>query len=385
MNYTYDDYDATKPPEIHQREGSQFRAGWIAIIVSFSILATMVLLEVWATKVEQRSRTRVQRIPVLEPGPIVLPDGTLLPDRLQGPEYQYVAIPPSIWEAEPWKFIPLVAILISGAWPLYRLLARRHKIKLQHKRDAEGLASEFRALFLRPFFSDKRLRFENPFRRPFYPESMFLEPPEFVGRVLEPYIDVVQFGGELNEVSNARISTSYECSDRPRARSIARRSSSARRPRRGSDTGSMALGDHWKPQFKDQVRQAALVVIIPLLRSNDRTARVEGEDTIWELDYLSRMGLLERAIVVMPNRPGLFGKWVDKSWNLARLRAAQLGIPLPEYAKSGDVMTFTFRGGSWQLVPGFCGAWKGRGRLAAGMVAAVHSLAERHRFTLLAR
>jgi hypothetical protein len=295
-------------PEVRERERSQFRGGWLAFAVSCLILIVIFVIRVLDMSAQHSAFKAIL--------------GTL----------------------------QLLGLLLSGAWPLHAWLSRRHKIKLQRTRDAEALSSDFRALFLRPFFLDKNFLFANPFWSPFCPETKSLAPPEFVGRVLESYINVVQFGGESDEVSNARI--------------------------------SMPDSSKWEPLFTQQVDHASVVVIIPLLRYEGPGGRPEGEATMWELDYLVRSFALERTIAIMPTRAR---GWIAESWERARMRAVKLGVNFPEYSRSGDVMTFEYHNGNWRVVAGFCGSWKGRERLAAGLVAATKSLSERHRFTLLAR
>jgi hypothetical protein len=252
---------------------------------------------------------------------------------------------------------PIVWVLwsIRLSSPLYNIIARRYKIAAQSRRDEGGQASVHRALFLRPFFSDRKLKFYNPFFREWLPEPRSLLSQEFIGRILEPYIDVVQFGGSHKEVANARVAV----------------------PRGEPD---------WWPLFEHQVAQASAIIVVPLQRKSG-TRSIEGMATILEMKYLLASRALERAIVVMPpmRGHGWLDMWLEDSWELARAKMSELRLELPRYSLYGDVMVFECVVGDWKMAASFCEGREDEHRLAFGVVEAMKWLARRHRFELLDR
>jgi hypothetical protein len=235
----------------------------------------------------------------------------------------------------------------------------RHKRKLQWLRNKELLLPGPKALFLRPFFSDKGIKFLNPFYSGWSTalsgvsiDLGFLGPEEFVGRVLEPFMNVVQVGGSPATIGNATLSISDE---------------------------------DWKPLVIEAVHSASIIVILPVLRQEKKTGRTSGESTIWELRYLVDSCRMMQTIVVMPSVSWYRRRTTREGWERARSKAAEFGLNLPVYERKGAVLTFERKGSTWQVVNSFGQAVCLRRKIAFGIVEAVKMFAHRESFSLLDR
>jgi hypothetical protein len=239
---------------------------------------------------------------------------------------------------------------------LAAMLGYREKISRQAERDAEIHLSGPKALFLRPFFIDKRFGVPNPFYSHLSggigPDAMFIKPEEFVGRVLEPYIIVMEIGGGRESVSGGRIYSS---------------------------------DDHWRESFAQAVEGAAVIVVLPMLGLNAKAGRILGEATIWEMRYLVESKNISRTIVVMPKVHWARRKYARQSWERARIATSSFGLFLPEYREQGAVMLFVKVLDAWKVERDFGGMKNGRYSLAAGLIEAVEWLSVKNNFALLKR
>lgn len=257
----------------------------------------------------------------------------------------------SVYEAYFLLCSAIVLLVSLGA-----AVARAHKESLQELRDREIVADGPVALFLRPFYSDRRLRFPSPFwdgSQNISHEFHTLTPSEYVGRVLEPYIIVRQFGGSPETFANARL-------------------------------WAPVVGAAWKDALQREVAEAAIVIIIPMLGRLTRRSEPRGTATLWELGYLLD-GALDRTVVVMPTTTWFHRVAVRRSWERARAHASSLGLELPRYDKHGDVMTFARVRGAWTIDRYFGQPCGPTNHLAVGLVDAVNWLAKRHGFALVSR
>jgi hypothetical protein len=208
-----------------------------------------------------------------------------------------------------WVFAIIFALAILF-FSVGLLISERNKRRLQGIRDVEGKTENIHLLFLRPYFTDTRIVFLNPF----YPDSFFgmsldtvtLRPEEFVGSVLEPYIAVREFGGNPRIVGNARIHVANES---------------------------------WHAAVNEAIASAAVILVLPLLGKNVATGEYWGAATVWELESLTESGQLERAIVLMPPTPVWRKKNISLLWEDARRRASGFGLDLPSYDPDGGVFT----------------------------------------------
>lgn len=250
-----------------------------------------------------------------------------------------------------------LATLLAGVmvW-----LVKRHRKKLQALRDAEIFLPGPRALFLRPYFSDTKVKLLNPFFSswaaafsgvPVNFDGGILLPEQFVGRVLEPFINVVQVGGSP-AISNATLTVTDK---------------------------------EWKPAVAEAVDAAAVVIVMPILREDRRTGHTAGVSTILELQYLVESTHLSRTIIVMPDAMWHSRRRIARGWEQARQKAAKFSLLLPPYNKKGAVMTFEKTEGGWQVSRTFGQGICRRRKIAFGLVEAVTWLAQRHSFSLLDR
>jgi hypothetical protein len=252
------------------------------------------------------------------------------------------------------------AVLVAG---LMGWLTTRHKKRLQALRNTEILLPGPKALFLRPYFSDKGIKLPNPFYSVWSTalsgisiNAGFLGPEEFVGRVLEPFINVVQVGGNPATIGNATISTPEK---------------------------------DWKPLVIKAIGDASIIIILPVLREDNETARASsestGKSTIEELGFLVDLKRMRKTIVIMPNAIWYRRRTIGKGWERARSKAAEFGVNLPAYENKGAVLIFEPIGGNWQVANSFGRRICARRKIAVGIVEAVMWLASREPFILLDR
>jgi len=237
---------------------------------------------------------------------------------------------------------------IAGA-----ILAHRSKLSRQVDRDSEIQLLGPKALFLRPYFSDKKFLFPNPFYSYWSCgislEPIYMPPEEFVGRILEPYVSVMEIGGDPKFISGGKIYSPDDC---------------------------------WRESFIQAVERATFVVIMPMLGFDPKTRKALGEATIWELRYLVESENIHRTIVLMPKVPPLRRKYARQSWERARLAAASFGLTLPEYKRNGAIILFRRKLGIWEVAVDFIGTESRRASFAVGLVEAVEGLAAKNGFAL---
>ncbi len=263
------------------------------------------------------------------------------------------------WVGRPGAWVLSVVVLIAFIWPA-SILARRTKGRLQPLRDADAALGGTNALFLRPFFTDTKVRITNPFysigTSGVTIEPAGLGPEEFVGRVLEPYINVREVGGEA-PIGNGRVPVP---------------------PEKWQDTVIKVAGE------------ASVIIIIPLLWKDEKTGQEYGEGTFWELKYLARTGLMSRAIALMPKVDWRSQKSVNVGWERFRASVAEFGVLLPEYNDDGCAMIFEETSGVWRPAEIFdqdsdiFDPFELK-RLAFNLVEALKRQAERHDFELSIR
>ena len=249
-----------------------------------------------------------------------------------------------------WAYLLAFALIALGA-----LLARVHKRRAQVQRDSELKLDGPTALFLRPFFLDKKLRLINPDRGPSgilagivsYNTFRALSPSEYVGCVLESYLHVRQFSGNPEDFANARILLPEGCD--------------------------------WKPHVKSQIAQAAIVVIMPLVLPPS------GSGSMWELSYLRDSGRLESTIAIMPRVVSRDRETVKHGWELAQIEASAFGVELPPYDANGDVFIFRRQGDGWRYSSPFSRPTHRDANVALNLVEAAKWLAKHRQFELLDR
>jgi hypothetical protein len=236
------------------------------------------------------------------------------------------------------------------------ILADRHKRRLQPLRDSEVSLEGPHALYLRPYFTDTGTPLLNPFYSAWSGglslEAYALNPEQFVGRVLEPYINVREVGGNPSTVANSRILIPY---------------------------------DAWQDAVKEAIHAAAVIVMMPLMLPDRNTGIMRGEATIWELQYIVESGLLDRTIVLMPHVPWGARKRTRGAWERTRNRVAEFGLELPAYREQGDVLVFSHADEAWRMEKLFSPALPARKQVAAGLVEALRWTSERCGFALLDR
>ena len=88
----------------------------------------------------------------------------------------------------------------------------KRRLELQSLRNYGANMISFYALYLRAFSTDSDVLFLNPFFVPdengqldMFGDSELLYPEEFIGRILDPYIDVIQVSGSEENIGAARI------------------------------------------------------------------------------------------------------------------------------------------------------------------------------------
>ena len=236
------------------------------------------------------------------------------------------------------------------------ILATRSKLRLQPLRDAETNSSGTNALYLRSFFTDTKALLPNPFYSNLSSgislESQFIGPEEFVGRVLEPYIDVREVGGDATTVGNGRIPL---------------------------------LEETWQMTVVKAIRAASVIIILPSLSRDKNNGQIFGTGMIWELKYLVKSGQVSRMIAIMPKVDWLRRKSTRESWEQAREAASKFGLILPEYCNTGGIIIFEHSQGVWRPKKIFGQSKFRRKRFAIGLVEALKWQAEHNGFELLVR
>lgn len=237
------------------------------------------------------------------------------------------------------------------------ILAKRRKLNLQALRDAEANSSKTTALYLRPFFTDTKIQLQSPFYSS-WSQGISLEPPfigpeEFVGRVLEPYIDVRQVGGAAKTVHTGLVNVLEE--------------------------------ETWQMAVVKAIRAASVTIILPSLTRSKNNSQQFGTSTIWELKYLVNSKQIRRTIVIMPKVSWINRRSTRKSWDHAREEIAKFGLILPEYSKSGGSVVFEQADDAWRPKMVFGQSKFRRKRFAAGLVEALKWQAKQNGFELLNR
>jgi hypothetical protein len=255
-----------------------------------------------------------------------------------------------------WLLLVVGGVIVFLSFASATFVSELNKMKNQTLRDAEiGVRGLF-VLYLRPFFSDIRVGMPNPFYNPLAfgltLETSGLTPEEFIGRVLEPYIDVRQVGGGPRAVGPARVYVSNE---------------------------------KWQEAVTAAVAEAASIIILLLVRHDPKDGSIKGLATMWELKHLVESGAMGRTIVIIP--PSLFYNYneMQADWEGASRIGEEFGIKLPEYHKNGGVVLFEKRGPSWQPSRIFGQTGQEYTGLAEGLLQAIQLQAAQHGFALLDR
>lgn len=249
--------------------------------------------------------------------------------------------------------IIILVLVVPG-----QLLAKRNVLRSQSLRDAEAHAPGPKALFLRSFFTDKKVHLLSPFFSRWAAAGgtevrpPVLLPEEFVGRVLEPYINVVEIKGRDKTIAPGQITT--------------------------TDV-------EWKTTVARTIPSASVVVILPAMGKKKRKDEERGHGTVWELEHLMRSGYMDRTIAIMPVTIWVRRRSVRQSWERIRQEMSDKGLVLPEYNRRGSVITFELKDNVWRPARIFGQTGSSRKRLAIGLVEAVEWEARIHKFELLSR
>lgn len=253
--------------------------------------------------------------------------------------------------SSPWMILAAVAV-VSVASAI--IMGDRHKRRLQPFRDAEVSLDVPHALFLRPYFTDTGVQLVNhsAWSAGLSLDAYPLNPEQFVGRVLEPYLDVREVGGSPSTIGNARIVVPY---------------------------------DEWQGAVKAAIHAASVIVVLPLMMPDHDTDTMRGEATIWELRYLAESGLLLQTIVLMPHVVWGARRRTREAWERTRVRVADFGLELPAYAEEGGALVFSDADGAWRMKQRFAPEVPARKRVAAGLIEALQWISERSGFSLMQR
>lgn len=246
-------------------------------------------------------------------------------------------------------------ILVIFVW-LGNWRSNQQHVAAQPLRNSEAnLAGGVSALYLRPFFT-AGLCFDNPFRS-YWKLALIgfsIDPPlllceQFVARVLEPYINVREIGGNPLLAGIGRLTTEEE----------------------------------WKDTFGTALNEAQVVIIIPAFYEDPKTGQTSGEMTLWEIQQLMVSKRMDRAIAIMPKK---FPRIPTREyWQESQKRLADLGLILPNYDWKGCVLVFDQVNNHWEFTKKFGQRGFGKKRLAKGLLEALMFQSERHGFSLLGR
>jgi len=262
--------------------------------------------------------------------------------------YGTVARPTLMWVSA----IPVLFAACAAA-----LLSQSNKRKLQYVRDADLTMNRPHVLFLRPFFTDTRLAVPNPYYSVWSAglgrDGTTLLPEEFVGRVLEPYIDVRQVGGATATIGNSRISVSSA---------------------------------EWRATVAQAIEEASAILVLPVTGHDKATGKALGDGTLWELAYLVNSGYITRSIILMPPSVLLFRRKSTRlGWEHTRAEASRFGLTLPPYDTAGRIMRVVAVDEGYSAVSTCDKRTNGRKRLAIDLVAALQELSRLYNFKLLDR
>lgn len=243
----------------------------------------------------------------------------------------------------------LVTAFLLSAW-----IAYRRKLKAQLARDATPLTHGPFVLLLRPFHTDARIGMPYPFSATVLEAAadtgLGMRPPEYVARVLEPYVDVRQIGGNREDIAASRIFTS---------------------------------DDDWQAVLATQAAEASAVVIMPLVTKRLGERKTRGTSTIWELEHLCVTGALAKTALLLPPWEYIGGfaqEWyirgrLKKEWRQVQSTAAKFGLDLPAYKGDSDVLLFSQTiNGRWTASSGHVG---GELDLARSLLDAIDNLTMR--------
>lgn len=253
-----------------------------------------------------------------------------------------------------WGYGSWIPIIIGVSLCLLALrLAKNNKIKLQPLRDNEATLNIPQALYLRPFFTDLKTSFPNPFHSTIntaLSANISMEPKvlgaeEFLGRVLEPYINVREVEGSNETIGLGRVRVS-------------------------------AI-ERWQSVVIKTIMEAPLIIVLPLLSQLKKSNELSGVSTMWELEQLVKLDRIDCTIAIMPNSDWRDRKLIRESWENARSKASEFGLILPEYYKKGCVIIFERKDNDWQPLEVFGKAGFGQKRLARGLIEAFMYQVER--------
>lgn len=183
-------------------------------------------------------------------------------------------------------------------------LKRKHQ--LQSYRNSQVDSIKIYTLYLRSFETDDIVFMANPFffedddenRKQInsFGDAELIFPEEFIGRVLEPYIDVLQVGGSDANIGPARIFVDDSI---------------------------------WQERVGNAVNAASIIILMPLV-TEMKNGSYRGLATMWELQFLVKSGKIERTIILMPPS-NHFGKAASGELNL---RNGQNDVGLMEYRRA---------------------------------------------------
>jgi hypothetical protein len=250
-----------------------------------------------------------------------------------------------------------ITVVIAGSiFMLGVVLASHNKKKLQKLRDVEAVLDydedeniADRALYLRPFFTDSKIGLQNPFYSRWSggvsSEPPGLGPEEFIGRVLEPYINVREVEGSDKTIGLGRL--------------------------RISDS------ERWQSVVIRSIMEAPLIIVLPSLSQPKNNKEISGLSTMWELKQLVELNRLDSTIAIMPNSDWFHRKTIRKNWEEACSKGKEFGLVLPEYSKKGCIIIFEHKNKIWQPLKIFGQSGTSQKRLARGLVEAYMYQVER--------
>jgi hypothetical protein len=245
----------------------------------------------------------------------------------------------------------LAALVVLLVW--YAVHASARLRASQAVRDRQDIGAQPFALYLRPFESDAAITLQNPHYSHIasivLSEENRIGPEEFVGRVLEAYIHVIQIGGDPIRAGATRV----------------------------------YAGEHdWRERFFDLSRKASVLIVSPLLFPNRSGGPMKGGETLWELAFLAQSGLLERTLLLMPRVRWWRRRRVRDAWTRAADELALGDLRIPAYRARGGVFAATRDTTGWTFSIDHPVGRLGRRQLALALVEATENLAAKLGFLL---
>lgn len=212
----------------------------------------------------------------------------------------------------PFYLVVLVALAVGY------YLVRWRTIKNQSARDSETRTEGPFVLILRPFFADRTIMLPSipEYKGQSKYDREFVNFPEFVGHILEPYIAVRQVGRDLRSVGAATVYT---------------------------------IDAEWQAVVAENVARASAIILMPLLMRDAKIGVMRGTGSMWELRYLCEQGALEKVVMLMPFSHPFPFKSHRTAWDAVAREASTFGLHLPPYQRAGAVLTFHRSQGAWRV------------------------------------